>query len=367
MRIVHLVARLNDGGPARVIAALAAAHRAAGHEVRVLAGACGPDERDIGDEVLPGLVERVAGLGRSVAPLADLRALLALRCRVRELAPDLVHTHTAKAGALGRLLCRSLRVPCLHTYHGHVLHGYWARPVHAALALGERLCAGNAWHQALTPTQLHELRDCHGIGRAARWRWLPPPVARVVPRPAAWHAGLPNDRPRVLWLGRFAAVKDPILWLDTVAALNAIRPVHAVLCGDGALRPAAEAHAARLGLSAIWTGFVPAAEALGCADLLLMTSRNEGLPLSAIEAAGAGVPVVAPAVGGLADAARWGVVRPAGRDPQALAAACAAVLAAPRPRPHPLALALAGPKLADRYLALYHTIAGCASPSSSSS
>jgi glycosyltransferase involved in cell wall biosynthesis len=367
MKIVHLVARLNDGGPARVIALLAAAHRAAGHEVHVLAGACGPDERDIGDEVLPGLVERVAGLGRSVAPLADLRALLALRRRLRELAPDVVHTHTAKAGALGRLLCRSLGIPCLHTYHGHVLHGYWARPVHATLALAERLCAGNAWHQALTPTQLHELRDGHRIGRSTRWRWLPPPVARVQPRTAAWHGALPTDRPRVLWLGRFAAVKDPSLWLEAVAALHAIRPVHAVLCGDGALRPAAEAHAARLGLAATWTGFVPAAEALACADLLLLTSRNEGLPLSAIEAAGAGVPVVAPAVGGLADAARWGVVRPAGRSAEALARACAAVLAAPRPRPHPLALALAGPKLTARYLALYHAIAGCASPSSSSS
>ncbi len=135
------------------------------------------------------------------------------------------------------------------------------------------------------------------------------------------------------------------------------------MCGDGALRPAAEAHAARLGLSITWTGFVPAAEALAAADLLLMSSRNEGLPLSAIEAAGAGVPVVAPVVGGLADAARWGVVQPAARTAGALAAACAEVLARPRPGPHPLALALAGPKLAGRYLALYHTIARCASPS----
>jgi len=361
MRILHLIARLNDGGPVRVLAALAAAHRAAGHEVRILAGACGPDERDVGDELLPGLVERVAGLGRAVAPWSDLRALLALRARLRSLAPDVVHTHTAKAGALGRLLCRSLGLPCLHTYHGHVLHGYWSRPVHAALALGERLCAGNAWHQALTPTQLIELRDRHGIGRRQRWCWLPPPLPPVRPRAAAWHAALPTDRPRVLWLGRFAPVKDPGLWLEAVAVLHAIRPVHAVMCGDGALRVAAEAQAARLGLSATWTGFVPAAEALAAADLLLMSSRNEGLPLSAIEAAGAGVPVVAPAVGGLADAARWGVIHPAERTPQALAAACAAVLAVPRPRPHPLALALASPRLAGRYLDLYRRIAGCAS------
>jgi glycosyltransferase involved in cell wall biosynthesis len=358
LRIVHLVARLNDGGPARVIAQLVAAHRAAGHEVVVLAGSCASDESDIGEAVLPGLVERVAGLGRTVAPLADLRALLALRSRLRDLQPDLVHTHTAKAGFLGRLLCRSLGLPCLHTYHGHVLHGYWARPVHAAFALAERACAGNAWHQALTPSQLVELRDRHGIGRASRWVWLPPPVARVAPRAASWQADLPADRPRVLWLGRLAPVKDPILWLDTVAALNRLRPVHAVICGDGALREAARAHAARLGLAATWTGFVPAAEALGAADLLLMTSRNEGLPLSAIEAAGAGLPVVAPAVGGLADAARWGVVRPAERAAASLDAACAAALAGPRPGPHPLALALAGQQLPARYLALYRRIAG---------
>ena len=164
----------------------------------------------------------------------------------------------------------------------------------------------------------------------------------------------------MLWLGRFAPVKDPGLWLEAVARLHAIRPVHAVLCGDGALRELAEAQAARLGLACTWTGFVPAAEALAVADVLLMTSRNEGLPLAAIEAAGAGVPVVAPAVGGLADAVRWGVVQGARRDPQALAEACAAILDRPRPPPHPLALALAGPKLTGRYLDLYHAIAGCA-------
>jgi glycosyltransferase involved in cell wall biosynthesis len=359
VRILHLVARLNDGGPARVIGRLAAAHAAAGHEVQVLAGACGPDERDIGDEVLPGLVERVGGLGRSLSPLHDLRAAGALLGRLRGLTPDLVHTHTAKAGAIGRLACRLLGIPCLHTYHGHVLHGYWPRPVHAAFAMAERLCAGNAWHHALTPGQLHELRDLHGIGRRARWAWLPPPVPRIEPVSAAWHARLPADLPRVLWLGRLAPVKDPGLWLATVAALNRIRPVHAVMCGDGALRQEAEAQAAALGVSATWTGFVHAGEALGCADLLLMSSRNEGLPLSAIEAAGAGVPVVAPAVGGLADAARWGVVTAADRSPEALAAACAAVLARPRPSVHPLALALASTKLADRYLALYRRVATC--------
>jgi len=361
VRIVHVVARLNDGGPARVIAALARAHAAAGHEVRVLAGACGPDERDVAAELFAeGMVERLPGLGRRVSLIDDLTALSALGRRLRALAPDIVHTHTAKAGALGRLACRRLGLPCLHTYHGHVLHGYWSRPVHAALGLAERLFAGPCWHQALTPSQVRELRDVHRIGRRDRWIRLPPPVPLIEPRPAAWHAALPAGRPRVLFLGRFAPVKDPGLWLETVAALARLRPVQAVLCGDGALRAAAEARARELGLDAVFTGFVPAAEALGCADLLLMTSRNEGMPLTAVEAAGAGVPVVAPPVGGLADAVRWRLARGAGRDPAALAAACAAALAAPRPARHPLALALGGARILDAYLRAYRRVIACA-------
>ncbi|MEK7414065.1 MAG: glycosyltransferase family 4 protein [Planctomycetota bacterium] len=357
MRIVHVVARLNDGGPARIIAALAHAHRAAGHEVHVLAGACAADERDVGNELLPGLVEQLTGLGRRVSPFDDLRALNDLVKQLRELAPDVVHTHTAKAGVLGRLACRHLGLPCLHTYHGHVLHGYWPRAIHTALAVAERACAGNAWHHALTPTQTIELRDHHHIGRPQRWICLPPPVPAVTPIHAAWHDQLPQDRKRVLWLGRFAPVKDPTLWLDTVAALNRLIPVHALMCGDGALRPAAEARARELGLSATWTGYVPAGEALGAADLLLLSSRNEGLPLSAVEAAGAGISVVSPLVGGLFDAARWGLVRGADRNPLALATAAAVTLTAPRPAPHLLARALAGPRIAARYLAIYRRCA----------
>lgn len=361
VRIVHVVARLNDGGPARVIAALTHAHLAAGQAVHVLAGDCASDERDVANELLPGLVERLAGLGRHLSPLDDLRALRELINRLGALAPDVVHTHTAKAGVLGRLACRHLGISCLHTYHGHVLHGYWPRAIHATLAAAERACAGNAWHHALTPTQMIELRDHHRIGRPHRWVCLPPAVPAIVPRAVSWHAGLPSDRKRVLWLGRFAAVKDPTLWLAAVAALNRRMPVHAVLCGDGALRPAAEAQARELGLSATWTGYVPAAEALAVADLLLLSSRNEGLPLAAIEAAGAGIPVVAPLVGGLRDAVRWGLVRGSARDPEALAEAAAVSLTTPRPAAHPLARALAGPTITARYLAIYHRIAACPS------
>jgi glycosyltransferase involved in cell wall biosynthesis len=349
MRIVHLIARLNDGGPARVIAALAQAHAAMGCTVEIWAGACADDEPDLAP-ALGVPVTRIAGLGRAVRPGDDLRAVIRLARRLHQDPPDLLHTHTAKAGAIGRVLARLWRIPCLHTYHGHVLHGYWPRAVHAALACCERACAGNAWHQALTPSQLIELRDRHGIGRANRWGWLPVPVRPVAPCAAAWHAHLPPGQ-RILFLGRCVPVKDPLLWVESLARLEG---ACGILCGDGPLRQMALDRAATLGVRLVAPGFVPAAEALAVADALLLTSRNEGLPLAAIEAAGVGVPVVAPAVGGLADLARWGVVRAADRTPAALAQALRETRG--RGQPHPWAAALTPARLAPRYLAWYQRI-----------
>jgi glycosyltransferase involved in cell wall biosynthesis len=331
VRIVHVIARLNDGGPARVIAALAREMAECGHQVTVLAGACGVDEPDCIELVQAHApVEAVPGLKRGLSALDELRALSSLTRRLRGLSPDLVHTHTAKAGALGRLACRRLGLPCLHTYHGHVLHGYFGRAMELGVRAAERAVAGVAWHQALTPSQLRDLRDRARIGRPARWRVLPVPVPPVAPARAAWHERLSPGVPVVGFLGRLAAIKDAPLWLETLAMLARRVPVQGVICGDGQERAALESRAAALGLPVIFTGFVPAAEALGGMNLLLMTSRNEGQPLAAFEAAGAGIPVVAPPVGGLADAVRSGAVVGARRDPESLAAACARLLADPR-------------------------------------
>ena len=104
MHIVHLIARLNDGGPARVIATLAREMIARGHHVSVLAGRCADGEPDATALVRASgaTVESIAGFGRRVSLFGDLRALFDVRRRLRTLAPDVVHTHTAKAGALGR-------------------------------------------------------------------------------------------------------------------------------------------------------------------------------------------------------------------------------------------------------------------------
>ncbi len=313
----------------RVLAALGHELRRRGHQVIVLHGECAPDEPDRADLLDAAGIERelVPGLGRSLRPSDDLRALWYLWRRLPQLAPDVVHTHTAKAGFLGRAVCTLRRLRCLHTYHGHVLHGYFNHPVEAALEVLERVAACTHHHQALTPTQVMDLSKTHHIGDLRRWHALPIPIPPVRPAPTApFQAALRRRTLVVGFLGRLVPVKDIDLWLETLAVLSHHRPIQGLVCGDGPMRIHAERRAAELSLSVHFTGFVPASQAFAVMDALLMTSKNEGLPLTAIEAAGAGIPVVAPPVGGLIDCIRWGGVLGAARDPHSLAQAVDRVL-----------------------------------------
>ncbi len=358
MRIVHVIARLNDGGPARVLTALA--DMLPGVDQWVLHGDCGPGEPDLAPVLGQRLgLRRIPGLGRRLSPTDDLVALFHIRRALAQLRPDVVHTHTAKAGALGRIAAQTLGLRCLHTYHGHVLDGYFPGPVNAVLAAVERGLAGGHHHHALTSSQVVELRDRHGIGRRDRWQALGvpvPPVSAAAPVLAA------NGVPTVLFLGRLVPVKDGHLWLEVLACLARRQRVRGLVCGTGPERESLERHATVLGLDATFAGQQPAGAALAAADALLMTSRNEGQPLAAVEAALHGVPVVAPPVGGLADLARDGLVQGAARTPEALAQALAQVLGPHRAERiavgRAAAAALTPAALAPAWLDLYRRVAG---------
>lgn len=365
--MVHLIARLNDGGPARVVARLAAASMAAGDRCTVLTGSCADDEVDIRDQVAAtgATVEAVPGLGRTPGWRADLAALRWLARRVAQLQPDVLHTHTAKAGTLGRLIATWQRRACLHSYHGHVLRGYFRPGIAAVIRLWERLLAGSHHHHALTASQVHDLRDAAGIGRPSRWHQLPVPVPAVRPQTAAWHADLPSGVPRVGFIGRFAPVKDLPLWLTMLGHAQRQQPIHGVVCGHGDMLATDQARALAysMNLSVTWAGQVPTGEALAACDVVVMTSRNEGFPLVAVEAASAGVPVIAPPVGGLADLTEMGLVLSARRDAKALAARVTtlvndtAAMAAQRQRALAAARICAPDQCLPRYLASYRRIA----------
>lgn len=324
MHLVHLIARLNDGGPARVLQSLGRMAVASGWQVTVLSGTVGPGEPDWSDRLrTAGLtVLNVPGLGRRLHPADDLQAVVQVLRQLHRLRPDLVHTHTAKAGALGRVVCRLLGLPCLHTYHGHVLHGYFGPGGSRLATLAERLLAEDCHLHALGPDQVAELRDRYRIGRPGFWHDLPVPVEAVPPAPASWHAGLIPGRPVLTYLGRLEPVKDPRLFLSVLTRLARQRPVQGLICGTGSLRPQVEGWARTLSVPILFPGQVPAGEALAVTDLLLLTSRNEGQPLSLVEAALAGLPVVAPAVGGLPYLGRAGLAHIVPRSCASLTAAC---------------------------------------------
>ncbi len=316
--VLRIVTRLNVGGPARHVLRIDAPLRARGWRSVLATGRPGPGEGDLLDEAREaGLDVRVIpGLQREVHPLRDARALLALRALVRELRPAVVHTHTAKAGVLGRLAApRGPSRPALvHTFHGHVLAGYFGS---ARSALWRRLERALALRTdalvAVAPQVRDELLAIHRVGRAGQYRVVPPGIDAERVRPdrlggAALRRALGLAPGDVLagFVGRLAAVKDVGALLAAFDAARARCPRLALLVvGDGP-QSAALADA----LAAPRVRHLAPRHALndvyGALDLLVLPSRSEGCPQVVVEALAAGVPVLASAVGGVPGLVRHG-------------------------------------------------------------
>ena len=326
MYIVHLIARLNDGGPARVIRYLAGGMQADGERITVIHGDPPEHEPDLADELQrDGLaLELLPGFGPTICPVRDFNCLLRLIAALRRLKPDVLHTHTATAGLLGRVAARLLGIPCVHSYHGHVLRNYFSPRFSRILLWLERMLATQCASHALNQHQQQELQHHWRVGH--RWHVIPNPVPPLTTTEAPWQEQLAPNRPVVLFLGRLTAIKDLPLFFATLADLNRQHPIQAVISGDGDRRELVEDLARRQPYPVTLTGFVPASEALHRADLLLLTSRNEGQPLAVLEAMAAQVPVVATAVGGLQQWQGHSGISLAPREPQALAQTCVSLL-----------------------------------------
>ena len=349
MHIVHVIARLNDGGPVRVLRHLTKFALDAGWNVTVITGVCAEDEIDYTDLIRQKGIDviTVPALGRNIHPLTDVQAIIKIGLLLKKLRPSVVHTHTAKAGAIGRMWAHLLGTPCVHTFHGHVLHGYFSPWANTVIRYSERLLATSAHHHALTPSQAHDLHAVHKIGRPKRWHVLPIPISPVSDEPIETK---PSSVPRLGFLGRLVPVKDVALWLNVLRQLQQKNAWQGIVFGDGPLRESLEKEGSDLPVS--FRGQVPAAEAFAEIDVLLMTSRNEGTPLSAVEAAHAAIPVVMPAVGGCRDLGQWGVGACVPRTVTALANACQQALNQQN--------ALAGQEAAQRFLPEQLASAYCA-------
>ncbi|MCW2680788.1 MAG: hypothetical protein JWM62_2189 [Frankiales bacterium] len=315
---MHVIARMNVGGPAALLVELLESLPGQ----TLLTGQVEVGEADHLELRSPGTpFARVPGLGRSLRPGDDVRALAFLVRELRRLRPDVVHTHTAKAGALGRLAARVAGVPAVvHTFHGHLLHGYFPPVTARAVTTAERLLAHTTDRLVAVGTQVRDDLLAAGVGGADQWLVIPPGVS--LPEPPSREeakAALGLTGPVVAMVGRLIAVKRP----DRLLAVAALLPdVTFLVAGEGPLLEQTRAGATPNVRFLGWRSDVEVVHA--AADVALLTSDNEGMPVSLVEAALCGTPAVSTDVGSAREVVTGEVTA---AEPAALAAAVRRVLA----------------------------------------
>ncbi len=357
IRILRIIARLNVGGPAIHVALLTEKLGAPTYESTLVCGTVGEDEGDMqyyaeAHGVHPIIIPE---LGRSLQPLSDVVTIWKVYRLIRQYKPDVVHTHTAKAGFVGRVAAWLAGVPVIvHTFHGHVFRGYFSPTMTRVFLMLERITARMS-DTVITLTEglRRELADEYHIARKSKITVLPlgldlQPFAAAVRKNGAFRreSHIPADVPLIGIVGRLVTVKNHRLFLDAAALVHAQKPdAHFVIVGDGDLRAEIEAQVDALGLRdvVVFTGWVrDVTPVYADLDVNVISSVNEGTPVSVIEALTAGCPVVATAVGGLPDLldqGELGELVPSG-DAEALADRAdprAGQSARPRSRPRPYA------------------------------
>ena len=324
IRVLRVIARLNMGGPAIHVASLAAGLETRGYHTTLVAGslARGEDSMAFLAERLGVSVVSVAELQREVSVLHDARSVLRLAELIRSQRPHILHTHTAKAGAIARaaaLLAGGARPPVvLHTFHGHVLKGYFDAGRTAFFRQVERtLARASDVLVAVSPEVRDELVE---LGVAPYEKFvvirLGIPLDERLGGPGADSDyrrlyGIPPGAFVVGWVGRMTGVKATGAVLEIVRVARE-RGVDAVLCmvGDGPDREGLERLAHELGIArhCYFVGYQSdVAGYYRLFDAFLLPSVNEGTPVSAIESLASGTPVVANRVGGVPDVVRDGV------------------------------------------------------------
>jgi glycosyltransferase involved in cell wall biosynthesis len=354
--VVRIITRLNIGGPSIQAATLTDRLEAHGFHTCLVHGQLGSGEgnmryllKDTADAVY------LTRLQRQVAPFADARVTAEIYALLRRVRPRIVHTHMAKAGAVGRVAAalynqtagRGTRARVVHTYHGHVLEGYFGRARSQAFVSVERALARvTDCLIAISPRIRDELVEEYRIGRASQYRVVPlgfdlSPFAAIdeTARQAARAAlSLDASAPTLTTAGRLTAIKQHELLLAAARRVADRHPDLVVLiAGDGERRDELETLARRLQLErqVRFLGWRRDLATLYAAtDVFVLTSRNEGTPVALIEAMAAGVPGVSTDVGGVGDviaSADLGV-RVAEGDAAAIADAITTLLAAPERR-----------------------------------
>ena len=314
MKIVRIIARLNIGGPAVHVVLLTRGFQYRGHESHLLVGPVPEIEGNMEYYASACHVSftRIPELVRPLSPWKDWIAFRKIYRFLRSEKPDVVHTHTSKAGTLGRAAAILAGTPVIfHTFHGSVFDGYFSPAKTRLFLMIERILARFTDRVITVSDSLRkQLSEVYRIApsekiEVVRLGFDLAEFGSIAQSGRRW-TGKRNPGPPVVgWVGRFTEIKDPLLFVELASALKATGlAVNFIMVGDGPLRHAVEKSISKHGLSSnfVLTGWqrdMP--QVYSGIDLIVSTSVNEGTPVTIIEAMATGCPFVAPNVGGLVD------------------------------------------------------------------
>jgi glycosyltransferase involved in cell wall biosynthesis len=297
MRVLHVIARLNVGGTARYITQLANELPKQGIETFVATGFV--QGAEVEDESAQSIdLIRIKSMGRSIRPIKDHFARMQLDKIIAQVKPDIIHTHTFKAGYVIRM--KKQPVPVIHTFHGHLLDdpefsGFKSRVIVEV----ERMLAKRSVRLVTVGRRVADELLEKRIGKKDQYVNIPPGVVAldVTPKAEALkNLNLPDDgKPIVGWIARVTGVKNPMLALEVA---DAMPDTHFVLAGGGDLLEKVKVAAPS---NATVVGWAKAEDVFGASEIILSTSENEGMPVALIEAQLAGKPVVATDVGSVSE------------------------------------------------------------------
>jgi glycosyltransferase involved in cell wall biosynthesis len=325
IKILRVIARLNIGGPALHVAYLAEGLARRGYETTLVAGTITRGEQSMASVAEQRGVHIVTleDLHRDISPFRDVRAAIRLARLIRRERPSILHTHTAKAGAVGRtaaLLAGRAKPPIIvHTFHGHVLRGYFNPLATFGFRMLERALARTSTALVAVSPQVRDDLVALGVAPASKFAVIRLGIeldervgaSEDERRKTRRALGVAEDTFMVGWVGRMTAVKRTD---DVLLAMRGLldHGIDATLClvGDGPDRESLERRAHELGIArrCLFVGYQQdVARFYEALDVLLLPSVNEGTPVSVIEALAAGRPVVATRVGGVPDVVRDGI------------------------------------------------------------
>ncbi len=324
-RVLRIINRSAIGGPI-LNAGYLSRYLSPDFETLLVSGRCESHETPA-TELLSSMgvqVRQMDSMGRSLNPLHDWKSLQELRKLIRAFKPDIIHTHAAKPGALGRLAGHLEKVPVVvHTYHGHVFHSYF-HPLKTRifLEIERRLGRVSDALIAISPEQKEELTATYRIAPEEKFRIVPLGLDldrfqfdRATKRNVFRSAyGLQENDIAVVITGRLVPIKNHSLILQALIAVKKRTGKRLIgfIVGDGEMRAAIEQEARQLGFQfsgsdsrtpnddLVFTSWRTDIDIVNAgADIIALTSLNEGTPVSLIEASAAGCPVVSTRVGGV--------------------------------------------------------------------